>query len=343
MDRVIRLNDRQRNELFTAAAAATGMVPIILEKDFWVCWTLRELFGLPRIGEHLIFKGGTSLSKAYRVIQRFSEDIDVSIDRTFLGFVGVDAPEVAESNKERQRRVDALMAASQQIIRQKLQPALTIAIGQRLGSVKNWSVEFDESDPDGQTLLFHYPSSLPSHASGYIRRSVKIEMGARADHWPSESKAIIPYVAEQFPEGFQEPACMVKVLSAERTFWEKATILHAEYHRPAEKASPDRLSRHYYDFDALIQSGIDKTASLDLLSRVSEHKGVFFRSGWAKYSEASPGTLRIAPPDSRQKALHDDYAKMREMFFGEVPDFESIIERLSTWERSFIAASSHTP
>jgi predicted nucleotidyltransferase component of viral defense system len=338
MDRVIRLNGRQRSELFTAASGATGMVPIILEKDFWVCWTLRELFGLPRIGEHLIFKGGTSLSKAYRVIQRFSEDIDVSIDRDFLGFAGADAPEAATSNKERQRRVDALMAASQQKIRQELQPALTDAIGQRLGSVKNWSVEFDESDPDGQTLLFHYPSSLPSHASGYIRRSVKIEMGARADHWPSESKPITPYVAEQFPEGFQEPACLVKVLSAERTFWEKATILHAEYHRPAEKASPDRLSRHYYDFDALIQSGIDKTASLNLLSRVSEHKGVFFRSGWAKYSDASPGTLRIAPPDTRRKALHDDYAKMREMFFGDVPDFEGILDRLSAWEKAFNSA-----
>lgn len=289
----------------------------------------------PRIGEHLIFKGGTSLSKAYRVIRRFSEDIDVSIDREFLGFAGAEAPEAATSNKVRQRRVDALMAASQQKIRQELQPMLTDAIRQRLGSVKSWSVEFDESDPEGQTLLFHYPSSLPSRASGYIRRSVKIEMGARSDHWPSESKPITPYVAEQFPAGFQEPICMVKVLSAERTFWEKATILHAEYHRPDEKASPDRLSRHYYDFDALIQSGVDKTATLDLLSRVSEHKVVFFRSGWAKYSEAAPGTLRIAPSDGRRKTLHEDYVKMREMFFGDAPNFEGILDRLSTWERAF--------
>lgn len=338
MDRVISLTDRQRNELFTAASDATGMVPIILEKDFWVCWTLRELFQLPRIGEHLIFKGGTSLSKAYRVIQRFSEDIDISIDRAFLGFAGTDAPEAAASNKECQRRIDALKAASQQKIRQELQPALTGSIEQRLGNVKNWSIEFDEGDPDGQTLLFHYPSSLPSHVSGYIRRSVKIEMGARSDHWPSESRSITPYVAEQFPDGFQEPTCMVKVLSAERTFWEKATILHAEFHRPAEKASPDRLSRHYYDFDALIQSGIAKTASLDLLARVSTHKAVFFRSGWAKYSEASPGTLQIAPPDSRRKALHDDYVKMREMFFGDVPDFEGILHRLSAWEKAFNSA-----
>ena len=83
-------------------------------------------------------------------------------------------------------------------------------------------------------------------------------MGARADHWPSETKTITPYVAEQFPQGFNDPSCEVKVLSAERTFWEKATILHAEFHRPAEKPMPERFSRHYCDFYELIRKGVAK-------------------------------------------------------------------------------------
>ena len=117
MDDIIRLTLRQRNELFTAAAMKCGIAPVILEKDFWVCWTLKELFQLPVIGEHFIFKGGTSLSKAYRAIRRFSEDIDVAIDRKFFGFSGSHEPEAAKSNKEQRRRIEALRLACQQKIR----------------------------------------------------------------------------------------------------------------------------------------------------------------------------------------------------------------------------------
>ena len=97
-------------------------------------------------------------------------------------------------------------------------------------------------------MLFDYPTSFPPDATGYIRRAVKIEMGARADHWPCETKTVTPYVAEQFPKGFQEASYAVKVLAVERTFWEKATILHAEFHRPVDKPMPERFSRHYGDF-----------------------------------------------------------------------------------------------
>lgn len=312
-----------------------GVGSVILEKDFWVCWAIKELFALPDIGKYLIFKGGTSLSKVYHVINRFSEDIDISIDRGFLGFGGDDEPEAAVSNKERQRRVGALMTACQQKIVAELLPALNGAIQTKMGDDLFWHLQLDESDPDRQTLLFHYPSSLPDRESGYIRRSVKIEMGARADHWPYEIREVSSYVAEQFPEGFKEPICHVKVLAAERTFWEKATILHAEYHRPFDKAAPERLSRHYYDFDALIQKGIAERAGPDILKRVVEHKSIFFRSGWAKYGEAVPGSLKIVPPEIRMKALRSDYIRMQEMFFGKVTEFNGIIERLTKWEDAF--------
>ena len=109
MDTVLQLSQKQRVELFEQTTQLTGIQAVIVEKDFWVCWTLKELFGLPAIGEHLIFKGGTSLSKVFKVIERFSEDIDVSIDRTFLGFGGANEPEAGASNKEKQRRIEALI------------------------------------------------------------------------------------------------------------------------------------------------------------------------------------------------------------------------------------------
>ena len=337
MDTVLQLSLRQRVQLFEQVAQQTGMEAVIVEKDFWVCWTLKELFRLPGIGEHLIFKGGTSLSKVFKIIERFSEDIDVSIDRTFLGFGGANEPEAGASNKEKQRRVDALKAACQQKIATGLHPALNTAIKFRVAASEAWSLRNDEEDPDQQTLLFEYPSSFAPVSAGYIRRAVKIELGARADHWPCEARTVTPYVVEQFPQGFKAGSCTIKVLSAERTFWEKATILHAEFHRPADKPMPERFSRHYCDFYELIRKGVSKSATTkpELLVRVAEHKSLFFRSSWAKYGEAAKGTLRLTPPAERLKALCEDYGKMQQMFFGQPPDFDSIIELLKQWESEF--------
>ena len=337
MDAVLTLSPKQRVELFEQTTQQTGIEAVIIEKDFWVCWTLKELFQLPAMGEHLIFKGGTSLSKVFKVIERFSEDIDVSIDRSFLGFGGANEPEAGVSNKEKQRRIEALKTACQQKIAKELLPALGAAIKAKVRPDEKWSLRSDDEDPDQQTLLFDYPTSFPPDATGYIRRMVKIEMGARADHWPSETKTITPYVAEQFPQGFKAGSCALKVLSAERTFWEKATILHAEFHRPAEKSMPERFSRHYCDFHELIRKGVAKTATTkpDLLARVAQHKSLFFKTSWARYGEATKGSLRIAPPEPRVKALRDDYAKMQQMFFGEPPEFDAMIGVLEQWESQF--------
>jgi Nucleotidyl transferase AbiEii toxin, Type IV TA system len=217
---------------------------------------LKELFKLPVIGQNLIFKGGTSLSKIFKVINSFSEDIDVSIERGFLGYGGTNEPEAGASNKEKQRRVEALMAACQHKIATEFMPALNSAIHAKIPRSDHTSLRSDETDPDKQTLLFDYPSSLPPAESGYVRQSVKVETGARSDHWPCETKPVTPYVAEQFPQGFRQATCEVKVLSVERTFWEKATILHAEFHRPESKPTQVRLSRHYCDFYELIRNGV---------------------------------------------------------------------------------------
>ena len=338
MDRFVHLSGDERRLYFVQTAEQMRLSPQIIEKDFWVCWTLRELFALPDIGNMLIFKGGTSLSKAYRLIERFSEDVDISMNRAGLGFDDeASDPEAVISGKERRRRIDRLKEACQHKIVDELKPTMIKTIETALEDAQGWSLTVDEDDPDRQTLLYAYPSSLPEATGAYIRPAVKIEMGARSDHWPSDQVRIAPYVAERFPAAFKIKDFSVKVLAAERTFWEKATLLHAEYHRPPNKEIPLRLSRHYYDTSRLILSDIGKKAAErpELLQRVVEHKKVFFSSGWAHYDEAMRGSLRVTPHPGRIRQLEEDYDKMREMFFAEQPSFADVLRILEEWETRF--------
>ncbi|MCA1566194.1 MAG: nucleotidyl transferase AbiEii/AbiGii toxin family protein [Acidobacteria bacterium] len=341
MDSVAKLPTEERALLFAEAAARRGVLPVVIEKDFWVCWTLKRLFELPDINTHLIFKGGTSLSKVFGIIERFSEDIDLSINRAYLGFGGEHEPERAGGKNKVQHRIEELVEASRAKITGELLPALRGAFHSVLNDVEEdagrtqWSLVQDASEP--QDLYFTYPrheSSLKWQGSDYLKPVVKIEMGARADHWPAGEYPVTPYAAEQFPNYFSEPTCHVKVLEAERTFWEKATILHAEYHRPEGRATADRISRHYYDLHRLAASQVAGNAlkRLDLLDRVVEHKSVFFRSAWARYSEARTGQIRLLPAAERLASLRVDYDKMKDMFFGERPPFDEVLNTLAALE-----------
>jgi len=328
----ILLSSEERKLYFEQVASSMKVSPLIIEKDFWVCYTLHKLFSLPLIGETLIFKGGTTLSKIYDIIQRFSEDIDISIDRKSLNSEGHDPAETGIGTKEKQRRLSKLADLCRVKINEEIQPLLSEAIGKDVPN-RDWVLEKDDSDPDGQTLSFKYPSVLINMKSGYIRPAVKIEMGARSDHWPSEIHSVISYVAQQYPQPFKNPSTKVKVLSIQRTFFEKATLLHAEYHRPVEKTMPSRLSRHYYDMAMLIQKGVKIDEGL--LEKVAEHKKIFFQSGWAKYDEAKKGTLHVLPNSQRLKALEEDYKRMEEMFFVKPITFSEILAILSSWEKEF--------
>ncbi len=167
----------------------------------------------------------------------------------------------------------------------------------------------------------------------YVRSSVKIEFGARSDHWPVETATIFPYIANVSKQMVIKGAC-VRVLAAERTFWEKATILHMIYHYPSEKNVPLRMSRHYYDIYAMTDSPIYKRAlkSIPLLKSVAEHKTLFFKANWAHYDTAKPGTLRLLPRDDQISQLKKDYRQMQQMFFEESPTFERVIEELRVIE-----------
>ena len=341
MDEVARWPAADRADLFTVVANQRGdMNAEIVEKDFWVCWVLRRLFTLTDAPAGMIFKGGTSLSKVFNAIGRFSEDVDLSFDRADLGFGGDNDPGRAPSKKQTKQRLKMLKEACQTIIRDRFLPQLANAIGEALDdpSQRSWKLESDQEDPDGQTVLFHYASSFATPGplgATYIPPVVRLEMGARSDHWPAENGIVTPYAAEQFPTKFRNPRSTVRVLAAERTFWEKATILHTWYHAKPDKPFRDRQSRHYYDLVKLYEAGIGARAlqRLDLLAAVAAHKAIFFADPAAKYDEAKPGSLRLVPPVSRHAELREDYTKMREMIFDEPPSFEHLLAVLTEIQR----------
>ena len=322
----------RRAEAFQEAAAQMGFSQAVIEKDFWVCWSLDKLFALPSFGDHLIFKGGTSLSKAYDVIHRFSEDVDLSLDRAQLGFTGDDDPENPDlSGGKRKALLQDLQKAAEETVNGLLQSELKAA----------FDVHLDQSfqllaDPyDAQTLLFAYPSEQQSGATqSYVKPVIRFEFGARGVLLPAEDLIIKPYLSDAFPDLMITSETSARVLGIERTFWEKATILHMLCHQDPAKPLSDRMSRHYYDMALLIDHPAKDRAlgNIDLLEQVAHHKSVFFKAAWARYETAKPGSLRLMPSAELATALRRDYAGMKEMIVGPVPDFDDILSKIETLE-----------
>jgi predicted nucleotidyltransferase component of viral defense system len=293
------------------------------------------LFTHQEFGEQLVFKGGTSLSKVFGVIERFSEDIDLSVSPEFLG-ISEQWVEEAESRNKRTERMEALEAACTEKVRKIFVPELERIANESLGKPSGgpaW-MEFQvDEETHSPVVLFHYPSN---EATGfeYLRRSVKMEFGSLTDQKPAGKHTMTAWVAEEFPEMLADFRCELVALELERTFWEKATILHAEYHRDLAKPIRDRFSRHYSDMAAMAQraEAASALANDELRQRVADWKSRFFAANWARYDLAKPGTFRLAPPDSRMGELEKDYRAMEAMFLKEPPSFETVVKALSDLE-----------
>lgn len=311
-----------------------------VEKDYWVCWILRELFGIPGWGRNLTFKGGTSLSKCWNLINRFSEDIDIVIGKDFLGSGGQASPENAASKKQRKKRLLSLKKAAQNLIADSLLPTLDERIGLALSTKDNWNLALapEAEDPDRQTILFEYPSVLTG-AKAYVRSAVKIEMGARSDNEPAEQREVHPYLFDVFPDILGPGKFTVSALCRERTFWEKIMLVHEENHRPpGEKRRPVRLARHYYDLWCLITKGVAGRAveREDIFARAARHREIYFNRSWMDYSTLRRGKLRLVPLPGQVKEWRKDYQAMsEEMFFGEVPKFEEVLRVVEDFEKKF--------
>lgn len=347
MDEFARRPADDRRAFFAEAAARRDLTPLIVEKDFWVCWTLRRLMSVPELAKVLIFKGGTSLSKAFGIIKRFSEDIDLTINRAAPLLGEVASPMANDiSGKERERRGNALGAAAQEWVGTILLPTLAQAIEDALGTREGWSIEADPDDKDRQTVLFNYPASSGyglgygntyGGRPGYVQPRIKLEFGAKGDPEPFELRDILPYVAEDFPGEVPDAVTAVPTLALERTYWEKATILHALHHSGKLRSG---LSRHFYDVFMLDASGITERALTErvLLEQVVRNKSLLFADAKASYGTAQLGTLRLSVTDAMRDELAADYAAMAEMFMEEPPGFDELVSRLSDIEGRINAA-----
>ncbi len=332
----IHLLSKSERELFFRIATDIKNMPFeIIEKDYWVVWVLERLFSLEKMKSHLTFKGGTSLSKIYGIIDRFSEDIDLSIEREFFGFGAPNDPENAPSKKKQNAIIDNLSKACSNYVKTQMLADLKDAFTAKLGATDEWQIFPDPQDPDAQTLLFEYPSETSK--VGYIRPLVKIEIGARSENWPVSEHKIQSYAKEPLKEKIHESEIVVRVLNAERTFWEKATILHQYAHLPEDKIFPPRISRHFYDFFRLLNSPIKKKAIAEatLLERVANHKSIYFASGWANYGTARQGSLKLVPPSRVLKELQKDYGLMESMLFRDIPQWALILKTISDFETEF--------
>lgn len=343
MHEFARLNPEERDEVFAIAADSLGVPSIVVEKDFWVCWKLGRLFspslstaiGLDapedRPANPLLFKGGTSLSKVYDAIDRFSEDIDISVDRDHIG---APTPRAGDSRNSRARMRESIERAFRGFVETRLHTELIHVFGAALAPSQRWDLSCDPAAQD-PTIVFRFPTGLSSSAitsERYLLPAVRIEVGARDAQEPSEDAQITPLAARAVPQAFAEPDARVRVMSAARTYWEKATLLHMLHHRGTPIGQ--RHARHYFDLYRLADHPLGRAASRDraLLRRVIDHRELMDPTPTARFREADERQIRLVPRPEQLPSLEEDYRAMRDMFLADPPELAEIVARLRQLE-----------
>jgi len=334
---IIQAADDERRDLFLTTAARLGTAVQNVEKDFWVCWTLDALFnGLPSDGPRLLFKGGTSLSKAYGLISRFSEDIDITVFRDDIGEPAEATELDALSGKQRRLRMERIRTACQQYIAEGMATQLR-AVAAKTMSADSFRLELDPDDVDQQTLLFWYPA-VTATPNDYIRSAVKIEAGAKSALDPHEAATVTPYVTDDLSH-LDMAVRSVTTVKPERTFWDKIIILHGlrQWHdrRKLLRQGGQRVSRHYYDVYRLLQHPdaaawmIDRDLALDC----AQHARLFFGSTDLRLDVAAHGSFSLTPSEAMRDALARDYEAMSGMIFGRLPPIDAVLQSIAGLEQ----------
>jgi len=320
MDNIASLSGKDRRAIFGETANKMDTVPAIAEKDFWVVWVLNKIFDHDRLKHILQFKGGTSLSKVFDVIGRFSEDIDLILDwREVVN----EQPNTPRSKNQQNIFNEATNEQAKFYIADRLLPEITACLSPLC--------ECSLDKNNAFAIVVAYPAL---YDTGYLRPEILLEIGPLAAWSPSAVFDVKPYVADYFPRLFERAECQVPTILAKRTFWEKATILHQEANRAAVKPMPLRYSRHYYDVALLAQSSIKDEALADtaLLAEVVAFKRRFYPSNWAQYELATVSDIKLLPPGERMEEIANDYKNMQLMIFAKPLSIESIWEILDELE-----------
>lgn len=326
MNRFLGFSSEEKREVFQAVSLSMGLRPDIVEKDFWVCFMLHHLFHDCKYKDAFVFKGGTSLSKAYHVIERFSEDIDIILDWRKIVSKGEDPWD--DRSKTKQDQYNKLVnARAAKFYAHELVPCLNSELEELLGTGQ-W-IDVDENDE--MVVNFFYPQLFEVE---YLRDKVRLEIGPLAEWLPSHVIEIQSFVSEKYPKLFDRKMTEVLTIDVERTFWEKLTILHKMANFPINKSLPPRYARHLYDVYCMANSSVkgQAFARKELLERDVTFKQKFYYAKSAHYETATLKDISLIPADYIIDAVRQDYAAMKNMIYGEYPEFDVIIDRLKKLE-----------
>jgi predicted nucleotidyltransferase component of viral defense system len=313
--------------VFEEISKSMGMVSSAIEKDWWVVQTLRLIFEMD-CADSLVFKGGTSLSKAWGLINRFSEDIDLALDRKFLGFEG------DLSNQQ----IKKLRKASFAYITDEFYPTLKTKFEETgLTNVEINITETTDSDQDPRIIEIFYPSVFDN--MGYIRPKVIIEVGSRSLREPFSVRSFRSFVGENYPDQpFADSSILITTVNPERTFLEKVFLLHEEFQKPIDKIRVERLTRHLYDIERLMDTEFEEKALTDskLYQDIVAHRRLFTPIRGIDYDNHVPQKINPIPPSEIINEWQKDYEIMQDsMIYGESLSFSELIERIEELKKRF--------
>lgn len=319
------LTEANKRNIYGVVSEKKKLPPAAIEKDWWVVRTLQMVFQTD-IARHTVFKGGTSLSKAWNVIERFSEDIDLALDKKFLGFEG-------ELTK---KQVNKLRRESCKYISQIYVPHLQKTfIENGFEEVQLHIADVKSSDEDPVNIIVNYPSVTDK--LGYLQPRVLIEIGSRSLREPFTERQFCSFVGEHFQgRDFADEMIAVPTVNPERTFLEKIFLLHEEFQQSLERIRTERKSRHLYDLEKLMDTeyGIKAMNESELYLNLVEHrKTVTFIRG-IDYTNHVPEKINPIPPDNVLAEWEKDYEEMRQnMIYGNSLPFHDLIGRIKEIKR----------
>jgi len=323
MNKFTDLQEVDRIKYINGLTLEYNLSTVAIEKDWWISTVLRALFALP-YAENLSFKGGTSLSKCYNLIERFSEDIDIAVNREFLGFSGT-----LSKNQIGTR----LRRAACSFVREKLQFDIAKKLENQGINTNLFSVNVNitpVTTTDPEIVEVHYKSIFPE--SNYIKPIVKLEVSGRSMNEPLRKIALQSFIDESYSDkAFAEKPFEVNAVVPERTFLEKICLLHEEFAKPQEFMRTERMSRHLYDIVKMFDTDIAEKALSDkeLYRSIVEHRRVFIGLKGFDYDTLAPQTIKIVPPDHIIALWKADYETMREtMIYGESLPFNRLTDKI---------------
>lgn len=315
----LKVEDDRKKLVYEQVAANEGLPPIAIEKDFWVTLVLESVFELG-LAESMVFKGGTSLSKGWNLIQRFSEDVDLAVDRKAFGFAGK-----LGSNKRTKLR-----KAIREFVLEELTPELMNTLQEKGVDVEVDVWESENSDEDPSIIEVRFPAVTESVK--YILPRVLIEINARSLIEPNEEKELTPLVGSVFPQlDIDLTPVKIPCVLPRRTFLEKVFLLHEEFQKNPDEMRAERLSRHLYDVEAIMDTVHGKEALEDeeLYMDIFHRRKHLTKISGIDYKKHLPGTINLVPPDASIKQWQDDYRAMQEsMIHGDSVSFDNLISRM---------------